>query len=125
MIAAILSAIMSTIDSQLLVSSSALAEDFYKPFIRKNASQKELMWVGRIGVLLIAVIAVLLAYNPDSSVLELVSYYMSIMSGFTGVGFDGIAVALLGANTGIGVFLSSFLFGGQYELFLCTICKRE
>ncbi|KMK75389.1 ABC transporter permease [Alkalihalobacillus pseudalcaliphilus] len=38
--------------------------------------------------------------------------YMSIMSGFTGVGFDGIAVALLGANTGIGVFLSSFLFGG-------------
>ncbi|KMK75292.1 sodium/proline symporter PutP [Alkalihalobacillus pseudalcaliphilus] len=74
LIAAILSAIMSTIDSQLLVSSSALAEDFYKPFIRKNASQKELMWVGRIGVLLIAVIAVLLAYNPDSSVLELVSY---------------------------------------------------
>ncbi|GAE29507.1 monosaccharide ABC transport system [Halalkalibacter hemicellulosilyticusJCM 9152] len=38
--------------------------------------------------------------------------YMNIMSGFTGVGFDGIAVALLGANTAIGVFLSSFLFGG-------------
>ncbi|XNQ61316.1 ABC transporter permease [Alkalihalobacillus sp. 1P02AB] len=38
--------------------------------------------------------------------------YMSILSGFSGVGFDGIAVALLGANTAIGVFLSSFLFGG-------------
>ncbi|KGA96247.1 proline:sodium symporter [Alkalihalobacillus alcalophilus ATCC 27647 = CGMCC 1.3604] len=74
LIAAILSAIMSTIDSQLLVSSSALAEDFYKPFFRKKASQKELMWVGRIGVLLIAFIAILLAYNPESSVLELVSY---------------------------------------------------
>ncbi len=38
--------------------------------------------------------------------------YMSILSGFTGVGFDGIAVALLGANTGVGVLLASFLFGG-------------
>ncbi|WP_209124800.1 sodium/proline symporter PutP [Alkalihalobacillus sp. BA299] len=74
LLAAILAAIMSTIDSQLLVSSSALAEDFYKGIIRKDASQKELVWVGRIGVIIIAFISILLAYNPNNSVLNLVGY---------------------------------------------------
>ena len=74
LLAAILAAIMSTIDSQLLVSSSALAEDFYKGILKKDASQKELVWVGRIAVAGIALIAILLAGNPDSSVLALVSY---------------------------------------------------
>ncbi|KGP74496.1 sodium/proline symporter PutP [Pontibacillus yanchengensis] len=74
LLAAILSAIMSTIDSQLLVSSSAVAEDFYKAILRKNATERELVWVGRISVGVIALIAVLLAYNPESSVLGLVSY---------------------------------------------------
>ncbi|MCR6095012.1 sodium/proline symporter PutP [Salipaludibacillus agaradhaerens] len=72
LLAAVLAAIMSTIDSQLLVSSSALAEDFYKGIIRKNASDKELVLVGRIGVLVIAIIALILAQNPDSTVLDLV-----------------------------------------------------
>lgn len=53
LLAAILSAIMSTIDSQLLVSSSALTEDFYSKIINKDASEEELMWVGRICVLII------------------------------------------------------------------------
>lgn len=74
LLAAILAAIMSTIDSQLLVSSSALAEDVYKGFIRQNASEKELVLVGRIGVVAIALLATLLAYNPESSVLDLVGY---------------------------------------------------
>ncbi|KGX90219.1 proline:sodium symporter [Pontibacillus halophilus JSM 076056 = DSM 19796] len=74
LLAAILSAIMSTIDSQLLVSSSAVAEDFYKAILRKNASEKELVWVGRFAVAAIALIAIALAYNPESTVLELVSY---------------------------------------------------
>ncbi|WP_439859096.1 sodium/proline symporter PutP [Pseudomonas sp. MBLB4136] len=74
LLAAILSAIMSTIDSQLLVSSSALTEDFYKAMIRPNASQKELVWIGRGTVILIALIAVLMARDPDSTVLGLVSY---------------------------------------------------
>ncbi|PRO67307.1 sodium/proline symporter PutP [Alkalicoccus urumqiensis] len=74
LLAAVLAAIMSTIDSQLLVSSSALAEDFYKGMIRKNASQKELVMVGRMGVLLIAGIALIMAQNPDSTVMDLVSY---------------------------------------------------
>ncbi|RKL67235.1 sodium/proline symporter PutP [Salipaludibacillus neizhouensis] len=74
LLAAILAAIMSTIDSQLLVSSSALAEDFYKAILRKNASQKELVLVGRLGVVVIALFAIMLAYNPEASVLELVGY---------------------------------------------------
>ncbi|WP_078551380.1 sodium/proline symporter PutP [Bacillus alkalicellulosilyticus] len=74
LLAAILAAIMSTIDSQLLVSSSALAEDFYKGIIRKKASDKELIWVGRIGVLLIALLATLMATNPENTVLDLVGY---------------------------------------------------
>jgi sodium/proline symporter len=73
-LAAILAAIMSTADSQLLVSSSALTEDFYKPFIRKGASQRELVWVGRMTVMLIAVIAFVLAMNPHSKVLDLVAF---------------------------------------------------
>ncbi|MRG87409.1 sodium/proline symporter PutP [Salinibacillus xinjiangensis] len=74
LLAAILSAIMSTIDSQLLVSSSALAEDFYKGIFRKNASDKELVTVGRLSIAIIAIIAILIASNPDNSVLGLVSY---------------------------------------------------
>lgn len=74
LLAAILAAVMSTADSQLLVSSSALTEDFYKSLFRKNASQKELVMVGRIAVIGIAAIALLLARDPDSSVLGLVSY---------------------------------------------------
>lgn len=74
LLAAILSAIMSTIDSQLLVSSSALTEDFYRAVLRKNASETELVWVGRITVAVIALIAIVLAYNPESTVLGLVAY---------------------------------------------------
>ncbi|WP_425259418.1 sodium/proline symporter PutP [Marinobacter qingdaonensis] len=74
LLAAILAAIMSTADSQLLVSSSALAEDFYKALFRKDASQEELVWVGRLAVVGIAIIACILGLNPDSKVLELVSY---------------------------------------------------
>ena len=74
LLAAILSAIMSTIDSQLLVSSSSLTRDFYKAILRPAASQAELVWVGRITVAVIAFIAILLAFDPDSTVLGLVAY---------------------------------------------------
>jgi sodium/proline symporter len=74
LLAAILAAIMSTIDSQLLVCSSTIAEDFYKQILRKEASQNELVWISRIAVIVIALIAILLASNPDSKVLGLVSY---------------------------------------------------
>lgn len=74
LLAAILAAIMSTADSQLLVSSSALAEDFYKQIIRKDASQAEIVMVGRVAVVGLSLVAMMLALNPDSTVLGLVSY---------------------------------------------------
>jgi sodium/proline symporter len=64
MLAAVLSAIMSTIDSQLLVSSSTLTEDFYKKAIRPDASEREMMFIGRASVVIISVIALLLALRP-------------------------------------------------------------
>lgn len=73
-LAAILAAVMSTLSCQLLVCSSTLTEDFYKSLLRKNASQKELVWVGRLMVLLIAILAIWLASNPEAKVLGLVSY---------------------------------------------------
>ncbi|WP_325895120.1 sodium/proline symporter PutP [Grimontia sp. NTOU-MAR1] len=74
LLAAILAAVMSTADSQLLVSSSALAEDFYKQVFRPDASTKEVVMVGRFAVIGISIIALALAMNPESSVLGLVSY---------------------------------------------------
>ncbi|SFM40204.1 sodium/proline symporter [Ectothiorhodospira mobilis] len=74
LIAAVLAAIMSTIDSQLLVSSSALSEDFYKRFLRPRASDTELVWIGRATVLGIGVVATLLALDPEAAVLDLVAY---------------------------------------------------
>lgn len=73
LLAAILAAIMSTISSQLLVSSSSLTEDFYKTFLRKEASDAELVLVGRISVSIVAILAIYLAYDRDSSILDLVS----------------------------------------------------
>ncbi|WP_434456153.1 sodium/proline symporter PutP [Stutzerimonas urumqiensis] len=70
----VLAAVMSTLSAQLLVSSSALTQDFYKAFLRKGASQTELVWVGRAMVLLISLIAIGIASNPESKVLGLVSY---------------------------------------------------
>jgi len=60
---------MSTIDSQLLVSSSALTEDFYQKAIKKNASEKEVVVVGRICVIIISVIALVLALSPNDTIL--------------------------------------------------------
>lgn len=74
LLAAILAAIMSTADSQLLVSSSAFTDDFYKSLFRKDASEKELIWVGRLSVIALSIVATVLALNPASGVLDLVSY---------------------------------------------------
>jgi len=72
--AAILAAIMSTADSQLLVCSSVLAEDCYRALWFRQASPKVLLRVGRLAVASVAIVAGYLALNPDSSVLGLVSY---------------------------------------------------
>ena len=65
MLSAILAAAMSTADSQLLASSSAFASDLYKPIIRKKASEKEMLWAGRVIVVIIAVAAYIIAASPE------------------------------------------------------------
>jgi sodium/proline symporter len=67
LLSAILAAAMSTADSQLLASASAFASDVYKPVLRKGkASDNEMAWVGRLVVLVIAIIALIIATNPNS-----------------------------------------------------------
>ena len=73
-LAGILAAVMSTADSQLLVASSAVSEDLYRDLLRKKASPGELLWIGRLAVIVIAIGAFLLALDPDSKVLDLVAY---------------------------------------------------
>ncbi|CAM5784292.1 sodium/proline symporter PutP [Brevibacillus borstelensis] len=74
LLAAILAAIMSTISSQLLVTSSSLTEDIYKTFFRREASDKELVFVGRLSVLVVSLVALLLAYSKNDTILDLVGY---------------------------------------------------
>jgi solute:Na+ symporter, SSS family len=74
LLAAVLAAIMSTISSQLLVTSSSLTEDFYKAFLKRNASDKELVFVGRIAVLVVAIVGISLSLYPSDTILGLVGY---------------------------------------------------
>lgn len=72
--AALLAAVMSTISSQLLVSSSSLTEDFYRLVLRKSAGEKEAVMVGRASVLLVALMGIAIAADPESQVLSLVAH---------------------------------------------------
>jgi len=73
LLAALLAAIMSTISSQLLVSSSSLTKDFNRLFLRRDASEREAVNVGRVSVLLVALAAIWVASDPESEVLGLVA----------------------------------------------------
>ena len=74
LMSAILAAVMSTLSCQLLVCSSTLTEDFYRAFIRPQASTRELIWFGRLMVLMVSLVAIFIAMDPQSKVLGLVSY---------------------------------------------------
>lgn len=74
LISAILAAIMSTISSQLLVTSSSLTEDIYKTFVRRSATDKELVFFGRLSVFLVAVVALFLSWEKNATILNLVGY---------------------------------------------------
>lgn len=73
-IAGMLAATMSTADSQMLTASSSVAQDFFKGKLRPNASEKVAMLVARGAVIVITVLGVLLALDPESSVFEIVSF---------------------------------------------------
>ncbi len=122
----ILAAIMSTASAQLLVASSAFAEDFYKGLFRKNPGQVELLWVGRGTVLAIAILAFLLALDPDNKVLDLVAW---AWAGFGAAFGPAIVLSLYweritrnGALAGIVVGGLTVIFwkrgsGGLFELY--------
>ncbi|AAU37384.1 sodium/proline symporter PutP [[Mannheimia] succiniciproducens] len=74
LLSAILAAVMSTLSCQLLLASSAITEDFYKGFIRPKAGEKELVWLGRIMVLIIAALAIWIAQDENNKVLKLVEF---------------------------------------------------
>lgn len=126
-IAGILAAIMSTIDSQLLVCSTTFSEDIYRTYIRKNASDKEILTVSRLSVLVISVMGIYMAYNHrDSTLLSMVAY---AWGGF-GAAFGPVILlslfwprmtgpgAIAGMITGaVVVVVWKQLKGGVFEMF--------
>ena len=74
LLSAILAAIMSTISSQLLVTSSALTEDIFKTFFKRDATDKQLVRIGRLTVLLVSIVAISLSLTPNDTILDLVGY---------------------------------------------------
>ncbi len=92
-LAAILAAIMSTISSQLIVTSSALTEDLYKLIFRRSATDRELVFFGRMAVLVVAIVAAFLAigFGESETILSLVAY---AWAGF-GASFGPIVVLSL------------------------------
>ncbi|MFU7529434.1 sodium/proline symporter PutP [Qipengyuania sp. ASV99] len=116
--AALLAAIMSTISSQLLVSSSSLTEDFYRLFLRKRASEREAVNVGRVCVALVALAAIVMASDPKSQVLSLVS---NAWAGF-GAAFGPLIILALtwrgmtGTGAVAGLVTGALVTGGWIAL---------
>lgn len=74
MLAAVLAAVMSTISSQLIVTSSALIEDLYKAVYKTDGTDKQYVFLGRMAVLVVSLIAMVLAWPNNESILKLVSF---------------------------------------------------
>lgn len=74
LLSAILAATMSTADSQLLITASVISEDVFKAFIKPQATDKELIQISRATVVIVAIIAIFIALDPNSSIFGLVSY---------------------------------------------------
>lgn len=114
LLAAILAAIMSTISSQLLVTSSSLTEDLYHTFFRRSASPQELVLVGRISVVLVALLAVFLAHNRESSILSLVS---NAWAGFGAAFGPVVLLSLFWSNINLKGALAGMIVGASTVLF--------
>jgi sodium/proline symporter len=121
LLSAILAAVMSTLSCQLLVCSSTLTQDFYRSIVRPRAKQRELLWFGRSMVLLVAVVAIIIAQDPNSLVLSLVSY---AWAGF-GAAFGPVIIMSLwwkrmtrnGALAGMVVGAATVLIWHQFAWF--------
>ena len=108
-LSAVLAAIMSTASSQLLVAASAFAQDFYRTLLRKDAEQKELVWISRASVLVIASLAIFLGLNPNSFILDMVSY---AWAGFGAAFGPSILMALFWRRTTRNGVLAGIVTGG-------------
>ncbi|SMG13380.1 sodium/proline symporter PutP [Sphingobacterium psychroaquaticum] len=109
LLSAILAAVMSTISSQLLVTSSSLTEDIYRAFINKNASGKNLLIMSRLSVLIVAAIAYILSISPQDSILNLVG---NAWAGFGAAFGPVILLSLLWRKSTKWGALSGMLIGG-------------
>ena len=129
LLSAILAGAMSTADSQLLAASSAFASDVYKPVIRKGQStDKEMLWVGRIVVLVIAAAALLIASNPGSgTIMSLVENAWGIFGAsfgpvivlslfWRGFTFSGAAAGIVAGAVVDVLWLVLFKSTGVYEI---------
>ncbi len=139
LLAAIMAASVSTADSQLLVASSSFTSDLYKPLIKKNATEKEVLWVGRMAVVTIAVVAYAIASSKGSgaqAIMNMVenawgifgaafgpvmllsffwrrfNYSGAVAGVVAGAVVDIIWLLFLSASTGIYEILPGFIAGG-------------
>ncbi len=110
---AILAASMSTADSQLLAASSAVSQDIFKGLIKKDAEEKEVLMVSRATVFLIALIALFLSLNPNSSIFNLVSF---AWSGFGGTFGPLILLALYWKRTTASGAIAGLISGGIVDV---------
>ncbi len=94
LLSAIVAAAMSTADSQLLVASSSFTSDIYKPVFRKNASDKEVLWVGRLVVILVSVVAYFIASSKGSGAQAIMSMVENAWGGF-GAAFGPVIILSL------------------------------
>ncbi|MBE6563714.1 MAG: sodium/proline symporter PutP [Ruminococcaceae bacterium] len=139
LLSAIIAASMSTADSQLLVASSSFTSDIYKPLLRKNASDKETLWVGRAVVLIVAIVAYFIASSKSEGAQAIMNLVENAWAGF-GSAFGSVVIlsvfwrrftykgALAGVIVGalVDVLWFVFLAGptGIYELipgFACSM----
>ena len=150
LLAAIMAASVSTADSQLLVASSSFTSDMYKPLIKKNAGEKEVLWVGRLAVAVIAVIAFMIASSKGSgaqAIMNLVenawgvfgaafgptillslfwrrfNYAGACAGVIVGALVDGLWLAFL-SSTGIYEIIPGFIAGGLVAI-ITTLATRE
>ncbi|MBT0587511.1 sodium/proline symporter PutP [Alteromonas oceanisediminis] len=114
LLAAILAAIMSTISSQLLVTSSSLANDLYHSFFNRSASQAHLVIAGRVAVITVAVVAIMLAFDRTSTILSLVS---NAWAGFGAAFGPLILFSLFNANMSRAAAIAGMVSGTVTVLF--------
>ena len=121
LLSAILAAAMSSADSQLLAASSAFASDVYKPMFRKNANDKEMLWVGRIIVVIISVVAIIIAGNPNSGTI------MSLVEnawGLFGAAFGpAIVLSLYWKRFNFAGAAAAIVSGGAFDILWLILWK--